>query len=149
MNHLRLARSLGKSLLWSILTSFFGLFQVWIILLMGLALKGEKIPCDALTMGGALLFFSTAIVWSLTIDYHLSLKTFNSNISQLTANIIFSVFPTIMFGVCLWLFTVCYGRIPDEIHSDFISSIEQAVFSMTIVYAFIIKTFDFYKEEYK
>ena len=139
--------SLGKSFLWSILTLFFGLFPVWIILLMRLALTGEQTPCNALFMDGALLFFSTAIVWSLTIDYHISEKHFNSTTNKSITDLLFIIFPTTIFVICLWLFTVCYGRTPTEIHPHFISSVEQTVFGMTIMYAFGKKAFDFYKRE--
>jgi len=134
---------IGKSFLWSILTAFFGLLQVWLIFWTSFLVIAVTFRIEELFMGGALLFFSTAIVSSLTVDYHLSTKS----IPKLIAGFMFTFFPTFILISCVSLFTASYGKRLDEVNFVFIQDAEYAILFVTGIYAFVTKMITFYLDE--
>jgi len=140
----KLFSSIGKSLLWSFLTVLFGLLQVWLIFGTSVVIVAVEFPIKDLLMEGAFLFFSTAIVASLTVDYHLSTKSIQSNF---VTGFMFILFPTVIVISCVWLFTVCYGKEINEVEIKSIENAEYAILFVTGVYAFVTKVITFYLDE--
>ena len=143
------ATVIGKSIIWSLFTVFFGLLQIWLIWANSFVLKDKEFLFGEFIMDGALLFFSTAIVSSLTIDHYLSERRPYLDIKTILA---FILFPFIIVFLSVWLFGVCYGRTVNEVELDFIIIIEYSIFTATLVYAFGIKLMAFninHKGEHK
>jgi cytochrome bd-type quinol oxidase subunit 2 len=130
------------SVQWSVFTLFFGLLQIWLILASNLVLKNQEISFEQIILDGALLFFSTAIVSSLTIDRHIKHKTFNSD-----EIIVFYLFPFSLVLLCVWLFSLCYGKSVEEVDFKFILNVELVVLLMAISYGFIVKFFTYREED--
>ena len=134
-------RVLGKSLIWTSSTFFFGLFQLWILFGNTKILKTFTISFDQILIDGSLLFFSTGLAASITTDYHLS---DNQIKSKLFSSIIFVFFPIIIISTCTWLFTCCFGKNKLLIDLIFIRNAELVVLIMVGLYAFIAKIILFY-----
>jgi hypothetical protein len=137
-----ISSSLGKSVLWFILTLFFGLLQSWIILMESyvfnmdnniyIGLKFEKL----LIMSGALLFFSTAIIASLTIDYFLLRGV---SYSKSRTGLLFVLFPVIALILCISLFSMFHGKCATDINYEFVRAMEYVILTATFIYAVVVK----------
>jgi len=136
---------LGKAITWTCMTALFGLLQVWLILATSFVLVGESLSTnfDKLFLDGALLFFSIAIVSSLTIDHHLSQRTFQSDLFD---KFMFTFFPVMILIVCVWLFTTCFGKQENELNFVFVQILECFIFFMALIYGFIVKISAFNQE---
>jgi hypothetical protein len=131
--------SLLKSIFWFLLTLFFGLLQSiiilgksWIFTEMTIASEFEKF-----IMSGALLFFSTTVVASLTIDYFFFRK---SDMSQVGVGIFFVLFPSLILIVCVSLFTMLHGNVIAEVSVERVSIVEYWILAATAAYAIFVKT---------
>jgi hypothetical protein len=127
-----------KSISWLGLTLFFGLLQVWLILLDS-SLTDKTFPFDKFIQEGFLLFFATAIVSSVTIDYLLLKKVSHWNSFDA---IMFIVFPFIIILLCVALFYISYHQ-PSEIKLKLLYSIERNILIATLIYGVIVKFFAF------
>lgn len=136
-----------SSLIWCFLTVFFGLLQVWIVLFI-LYIHNEAIPASKLFMGGALLFFSTAVVSSLAIDYYFSKKYSLKN--RGSEHFAFVFFPLLIILSSLILFFACYppnSPIPKTgFNRPFANSMELAIITCAFIYAFVLKYVTFKSE---
>lgn len=138
-----ISSSLGKSILWFILTLFFGLLQSWIILMenyvfkmdnnIDIGLEFEK----SLIMSGALLFFSTAIIASLTIDYFLLRG--RDNLSKSKIGFLFVLVPAIVLILCISLFSMIHGKSATDINYQFVRNMEYGILTTTFIYAVVVK----------
>jgi len=128
-----------KSFLWFILTLFFGLLQSWIVLGKSQVLLGMDISSEfeALIMGGALLFFSTAIIASLTIDYFLLRGKIKH--SKLIMGLWFFLFPVIVFIMCISLFSMTHGKSAETVDFELLTVLEFGILLATCIYAVIVK----------
>ncbi|MBY4623947.1 hypothetical protein, partial [Vibrio parahaemolyticus] len=88
-----------KSLSWLVLIAFFGLLQLWMLLGYEKINTNFQLDLKALTLDGVFLFFSTAIVTSMTVDYYFDR---NLELSKLTSGFLFSLFP----GVIVFLTSI-------------------------------------------
>jgi nucleoside phosphorylase len=130
-----------RSAIWCILTTFFGLFQVWItITVHQIILLDVPLPPKKLFMDGAFLFFSTAVITSLAVDYYyLSKRAILPEIEHLA----FVAFPFLIVLSSLILFMGCYmSDIPGhemKINQNAVGWGENFVIITTLIYAFVIK----------
>jgi len=135
---INLIKSVSKSSFWFLLTLFFGLLQSWIIL--GEGYLVNNIPFDDefenLFMNGALLFFSTAIISSLTLDYFLLRRV---EYSKPVTGIMFVLFPTIVLILCISLFLIIHNLEPNSIKFDTVLNLELGLLTVTGIYAIIVK----------
>lgn len=134
---------LGKSLIWTFLTTLFGLLQAWLVLATTWILIDDKSfdqQFEQLILDGALLFFATAIVSSLTIDHHLSQRIPHSDAKT---SFLFVLFPVIIVIICVWLFSICYGKTVAEVSFEYVQNVEYGVFTAALIYGFIVKLFAF------
>lgn len=139
---------LSRSTMWCILTAFFGLLQVWLVLIIHyLILVDKPLPPGKLFIDGALLFFSTAVVSSLAIDYHYLPQKEVLPWASHFKKMMFFAFPFAIVFVSTALFIICYLLdilAPEtKIHSQIIWGLELIVITTTLVYAFFVKLITF------
>jgi len=107
-----LGKTTWMSVKWSVLTIFFGLLQIWLILASNFINKYTHVSLEEIIMNSGLLFFSTAILASITIDYHLSKTHYSSDVMT------FYFFPFIIILFCVWLFTEIHGKSPEQVYFE-------------------------------
>jgi hypothetical protein len=133
-------KAMWDSFQWSIFTLLFGLLQIWII--MGWDLLSnpqlEETIFEQIMMGGALLFFSVAIVSSLTVDHYISQETFSTQ--DFSA---FFLFPMVIIISSIVVFFSCFGKSSGEVNFELVVNAELIIISTTMLYAFGIKYSDY------
>jgi hypothetical protein len=125
-----------KSLVWAIGTIVFGLLQMWIVWGHSIYVKTKVFPFEEFIINGSLLFFATAIIASVTIDYLLSRKIM---VFTLLEGILFMVFPLVMIGFCVWLFSISYDETIKNVEFELIYSTEQIILFLTFLYGIFVK----------
>lgn len=130
-------KRIGKSVLWIVLTLFFGFYQTWINLIM-VYLDNVKQNYTLIDIAkeGVLLFFSMVLIASLTIDHHIFRKTYQSDFIN---SFMFIFVPVVMFSTCITLFFSL--RLAKSPNYDAIIHIHIAILIFTIIYGIIIKFF--------
>ncbi|MDM8566565.1 hypothetical protein QUF74_13050 [Candidatus Halobeggiatoa sp. HSG11] len=128
-----------KSIFWIFLTLVFGLLQLWITLFLESNILQDVCfddEVEKMIKSGAILFFSTAIVASLTIDYFL-LRSADFSKSIVGINFVF--IPAILLVCCISIFFMIKSEKMDNIHYDFLRNMEFLILLSTCVYAVNIK----------
>jgi hypothetical protein len=125
-----------KSFVWGVGTIIFGLLQFWLVWGMSIYDKTKTFPFQEFITDGALLFFVTAIIASVTIDYLLSKKTPCCNPLEI---ILFIVFPLFMLVFIVWLFSISYGKPIENIEFELLYSTEQILLIITFIYSIFVK----------
>jgi hypothetical protein len=125
-----------KSVLWAIGTLFFGLLQLLLVLTYDLLTVKDYFKFHDFVFEGSLLFFSAAVVSSITIDYLLSMKAPCCKPRQIFLLI---MFPSFIILCCVALFFMMYGKNPDEFRTGIIYFIELGILIATMVYGLFIK----------
>ena len=128
---------LWRCFYWFMLTFFFGLLlEIFLLYLVGFIRidKPFQIDEDFFT-NGVLLFFSTVIVSSLTIDRHLSPKISHHSYD----GIMFYGLPAVVIFLCALLFVVSYKETPDVVYFHRLVIAELAIFVFSSIYAIILK----------
>jgi hypothetical protein len=133
-------KAMWDSFQWCLFTLLFGLLQIWIILGWYLLskLQLEETIFEQIIMGGALLFFSVAIVSSLTVDHYLSQETFSSK--DFSA---FFLFPMVIIISSIVVFFSCFGKSSGEVNFELVVNAELIILFTTMLYAFGIKYSDY------
>jgi tetratricopeptide (TPR) repeat protein len=126
----------GKSILWAIGTLVFGLLQVWLVFGHNSIVKDNHFQFDQFVADGSLLFFATAIVSSITIDYLLSMKTACCNPYEI---LLFIVFPLLILLCCVALFYIPYGKETIDIEIDLLYSMQKGILIATFIYGIVVK----------
>jgi hypothetical protein len=130
----------GKALLWSTLTSFFGLLQLIIVAGSTYLLQKASFSKAEILLNGALLFFSTALVAALTLDYHFSK---DRSYPKALTGILFVLYPAVVIIVSIGMYSLCFGKSNTEINMNTLQSGTLAVASMSFVYGILVKTLEF------
>ncbi|MEN8217112.1 MAG: hypothetical protein ABFS56_12240 [Pseudomonadota bacterium] len=136
--------AIWKSFFWFVLTLFFGLFQIWLVLGINNLIPTNGLFFEKFIIEGALLFFSIAIVSSLTIDYHVFSRGI-FNWKDFTV-FMFFLFPIAIVAFCVIVFIVCYLT-PEKIDFDSVFNAEIGIFTITFLYSIIVKSVAFYKDQ--
>ncbi len=126
----------GKSFFWLLVTTFFGLLQLWIIIGLSNLLKDYDISYSQILIDGPFLFFTSAMAASITTDYHFGENKISSNFFS---GFLFVFFPVVILVTCIVLFVGCYGKHVGQIDINFLRNVEFALLFMTLVYALISK----------
>lgn len=129
-------KTFGKSVLWAICTLFFGLLHFLLVLLHHLLVPSSMFQFEKFVADGYLLFFATAIVSSITIDYLLSMKTHCCGWHQI---FLFIIFPSSVLLCCVALFYIPYGKEPEQIEISLLSSIQTSILIATFLYGIFVK----------
>lgn len=128
--------ALLKSFSWAVGTIVFGLFQLWLVWGISLYDKTETFEFKNFVTDGALLFFVTAIISSVTIDHLLSKKTTCCNPLEIW---LFIVFPLVMLGFIVWLFAVSYVTPSKNLDFELLYTTEKILLIISFIYSFFIK----------
>lgn len=129
---------LGKSLFWLLLTTFFGLLQLWLIFAYDYLTSQETLTYNSVLLNGSMIFFITAIVTTISVDFFLSKLKF----SRFTETSLFVLFPVIIIISSIFLFCICLLK-PDVVDIKLLGSCEAALIIATIIYAVTTKTLKF------
>ncbi|EJL7016407.1 hypothetical protein NMT49_003342 [Vibrio cholerae] len=133
-------KGIFSSCLWLVFTVFFGLLQLWLLLGYDQANNDFNLNTNKLILDGVLLFFCSALVASITIDYHFDKSM---ELPKWASGILFSFFPFIIIGLSIWLFTTSYTTPTEKIDFDFIKEINYIIVTMTAIYTVTTKSLTF------
>lgn len=131
-------KELRSSLLWFLLTLLFGLLQSWLVFEESVILQNVnfKDALDELILSGALLFFSTAIIASLTIDYFLLRQ---ANFPKRETGSHFVLFPAIILILSVSIFILIHRKSINEIDYEVVRAMQFGILTATGVYAIYVK----------
>jgi uncharacterized membrane protein len=125
--------SFGKSIEWFTMTLFFGLLEIWLILPLNHFSTAYDFRFERIIIDGSFLFFSTAVVASITIDNLLSQKrTWRKE--EIYG---FLLFPGFIIFVCVVLFLIL--KLGKDINTSLVTSVELTIFMMTFIYTVAVK----------
>lgn len=130
---------IGKSLLWLILTISVGLVQIWMVLLLKLFDKSIVFSEDKLILDGTLMFFSSALIASITIDFKMEHK---EKVSK-TANELLNIFPFLVLGFTAMIYPLLLATDQQHISVINLKRGEIVILLASIFYAFGIKCIQF------
>ena len=140
--------ALLKSLVCTILIIIAGLFQIVLVLCICLCTDSIDFPLNKIIMSCTLLFFSTSLIASISIDY-----IFNKVPIQLNGlEILFYIFIPICYIVfCTVIYTTIfnadiYSRI-DDIKYIYIQNAQLVLFGTILLYTLFQKIIIFYSNE--
>ena len=133
-------KGIFSSCLWLVFTVFFGLLQLWLLLGYDQANSDFNLNTNKLILDGVLLFFCSALVASITIDYHFDKSM---ELPKWASGILFSFFPFIIIGLSIWLFTTSYTTPTEKIDFEFVTSINYVIVTMTAIYTVTTKSLTF------
>jgi uncharacterized phage infection (PIP) family protein YhgE len=126
----------GKSALWAIGTSVFGLLQIWLAFVYSFYVTNNHFQFEKFVADGSLLFFATAIVSSITIDYLLSMKTPCCKPYQI---FLFILFPLLVLLCCVVLFYIPYDKDIKDIEVGLLYSTQIGILIATFIYGLFVK----------
>jgi hypothetical protein len=132
--------NLGKGVSWMFLTTMFGLLQLWLILGHNLVVKEDILTYNQVLLDGFLLFFITAIVSTISVDFFLSDLVF----SRIIVGLLFVLYPLVIMLMCVGLFYIGLDKSPIELELNTIEAVQFTLITMTIIYAISTKTLKFY-----
>lgn len=133
-------KSFLSSFLWLGLTAFFGLLQLWILLGYDRANQDFVLNADKLILDGVLLFFCSALVASITIDYHFDKAL---ELPKWASGVLFSFFPFVIVGLSIWLFSASHTTEATKLDLEFIKSLNYILVTMTALYTITTKSLSF------
>jgi hypothetical protein len=131
--------SFVKSLGWLLLTVGFGLLQLWLNITSSTIIKGVELNEGKILMDGVLLFFITALVTTITIDYYFAKLEY----PKWAVGILFVLFPLLIILVSTWLYGMCFRKTYSDININTLKGYEYSLFVMTALYALFAKTLQF------
>jgi len=141
-----------KSSVWLIFTVFFGLLPM-VLVWVDVSLINKNFPFEEFVINGSFMFFATAVVASVTVDYILSEKfsnNWNWNFFEILTPKNWSVFeiftlflfPLLILIACVILFYIPYYR-SNMIKIELLKTIEFYILLTTLIYSFVVKFFAF------
>ncbi len=125
-----------KSLSWLVLIAFFGLLQLWMLLGYEKINTNFQLDLKSLTLDGVFLFFSTAIVTSMTVDYYFDR---NLELSKLASGFLFSLFPGVIVFLTSILYWFTYTTTKTAVNVEFVIVANQVIMFMSLIYCLISK----------
>lgn len=131
------------SLNWTVLTTFLGLIQLWITVIISYLLTNKEYNFYSPFQDGSLLFFIMAVTTAITIDYHF---TKNINLPQWAKSVVFTLFPFLIGILVTALYSTFYIADDNELHLSGFMVIQYFVIGCTIIYVFVAKFLMFLEE---
>jgi vacuolar-type H+-ATPase subunit I/STV1 len=132
------------SLSWTFLTTFLGLIQVWITMVISYLLKNKEYNLRVALEEGSLLFFIMAVTIAITIDYHFSE---NIHLPQWIRSVMFTLLPFLIGILVTALYSTLYIADENELNQSAFIATQSFLIGLTILYAFIAKLLIFLYEE--
>ena len=140
--------SFCKSIQWTFFTIFCGLVQILFVLVISLIVKDKPFFMDYFFNNCTLLFFSTAVVSSVTFDFHINNKRSNVYLN--------SFFPLLIISICSIVFTCYYLHMEKNpsckgdclnvkaIHLENGQELQYVIFFLSIIFTIGCKTVEYY-----
>jgi hypothetical protein len=135
--------ALGLGLLWSSIAAIFGLLQLAILWGRPHLLTQEKFDLVKIVLDGVLLFFATALVSSVTLDYYFTTQV---RYSKLLEGLIVNLIPSGIILSAVWLYITTYGKAHEELLIDVLNRDQATLVIASVVYAWGIKALLFFNE---
>lgn len=147
-----------KAFSWVLLAYFFGLLQLWLIVLANFVLKNMNFNFNAYLLDGSILFFATAVTSTIVIDYY-----FDKGLSlpKVISGFLYGLVPFLCILFCVFLFAIFLSlrnvininginqNIADICYVNEIRYIEYALLATVSVYALISKYIQFEYNYYR
>lgn len=128
-----------KSLLWILLSIFFGMLQIWIVFGYENITSSKLLSNEKIILDGVLLFFITGIVSSIAIDFFLSKENYNRAI----VGFLFVLYPFIVIITAVCIYCITINKVQRELNMDSLKSLHIVLIAMTIIYTVITKIMQF------
>lgn len=136
-------KSIGKAILWTILTTLMGCIQILLIWFVSFLIKETPIDLKVIFYDGIPLYYSMAVVFGITIDYYFSDKI---NYGKTVEFPMFIIFPFFLLIFSSFTITMIYlGK--DTIFLNQLKLFNYIIISFTIMYALIGKTLQYITEQ--
>jgi hypothetical protein len=133
--------AIGKSLTWLTFTWFFGLLPLWLVLLGTLMSENQIFPLEQFITSGALLFFVTAIVTSVTVDCFLFSTKMQNSLGIFTFQLV--SIASVLIASCAALFLVISVTTIENLNFENVFTTEISILLITFLYIIVIKFFTF------
>ncbi len=133
--------SLGKSFLWTCLTTFFGLFQIFIIILIS-SISTFTLPSEKIFSSCIFLFFSSSLVSSMCFDYYLGEVSINSKIIVM---FLYFIAPVVIFLCCAIIFTYVFLN-ENSTKYEALKNIQLTFLVCVFLHAWVCKTHLYFSE---
>lgn len=130
-----------RASLWLTLTALFSLLQI-VLIFTNAVYDDQPLPINEIYLSGALLFFSTGLVSSTTIDFFLS-KSKKKNINNSFIGIFFTLFPIIILIASTFVYGKLFGKTAAEVNIDFIRTTTISIVVMALFLTLSTKTFEY------
>ncbi|MGB0385124.1 MAG: hypothetical protein ACPGWR_09900 [Ardenticatenaceae bacterium] len=132
------------SLMWTLLTSLFGLTQVWVTIVVSYVRIDKSYSFWAAFQDGSLLFFVMALVTAITIDYNFSE---NLQIPQALRSLVFTVTPLIIGILSIGVYVSLYTADEGQLDYESLANIQIIIIILTWLYALGAKFLIFFNKE--
>ena len=133
-------KSLGLSFIWMLLTAFFGLFKILLDLLLSF-ISHKPFEFNSYFLEGILLWFITAIIAAVLIDFWMSTNNFN----KLVVILLMGLFPLILFVTSI---VTLYEMNKEYIANiDNLITVQSALLFSTFLYVIIAKAIQFNQDK--
>lgn len=140
----RITCSFGKGVLWASFTLVFGLLQLWVLLARDAVMVIPGFNFNEMLLSGTLLFFTSAVVSAICIDYYLGRS---GTMPKIVAGGVYFIYPMLIMFMCAILFMSCFSKDEKTIDIATVENIQFAIVVMTVVYAIVTKTVMFFQED--
>lgn len=131
--------SFVKALIWLGFSTFFGLAQIFIVLVIAKMSNDYNFDTKKVFYDGTLLFFCSALVSAITIDFwfHKDIKIERPFEGLLT------FFSIILIGVIVIVYCTLILKAPESINYLFVRTLEIIIICSSLAYTAISKTLQF------
>ncbi len=137
-------KAFWKSFIWILLIILFGLMQLWLRICSSYVRKDILFSFEKILLDGVIVFFVTAIITTITIDFYFSKKRVYP---KWAVGFMFGLFPCIIVLASAWLFGICLGQGNEVLNTHVIKSIEYVIITMSFIYSIAVKILKFYQDE--
>ncbi len=131
-------RKFWGAVTWCFLAVLIGLMQLWCVLGYVALAENKVFEYDKFVLDCSLVFFSTALVASLAVDF------FSQNRKRVRSlgliGVMFGLYPAVVVGLGILIYSVCFFG---QAKVSIVSNVELVMFTMSVVYALIVKCVDF------
>ena len=131
-----LVKKIFSGSLWVFLTMSFGLMQIWFLIGSSYIVKDYQFNHDLFLLDGGLVFFSSALVSSITIDYHLYSK---NSYNKIIDAFMFYFFPMLIIITSVWLFSIIFQKNISDVEIEVIKGLEYSIVTSSLIYSFACK----------
>lgn len=132
------------SLMWTLLTSLFGLTQVWVTIIVSYVRIDKSYSFSVAFQDGSLLFFVMALVTAITIDYNFSEDL---QMPQALRSFVFTVTPLIIGILSIGVYVSLYTADEGQVDYETLANIQIVTIALTLLYALGAKFLIFFNKE--